>query len=421
MVAGPAPARPRPAGGAVFFSSTLLIYLGIGLASVGLDVGLLVGLHTGLGLDLAFSTTAAFAISLAFNFGLNRRFMSTGAAHLGRHALRYGLLVGVNYVITLGAVTAAAGVGVSYVVAKLAVVAASTVWNFLLYRYWVFAPRRGSLDRDGLPTSPGPEMGRRPPMIPEPARLLVVIPAYNEADSIGLVLNEVAVSLPEADTVVVDDASSDGTRARALAAGASVLTLPFNLGVGGAVRAGFRFAVRHGYTQVLQIDGDGQHDPREARLLLAGLNEADLVIGARFAGRGDYAVRGPRRWAMQLLSVALSRTARTRLSDTTSGFRANGPRAVQLFAQHYPAEYLGDTVETIVLAARAGLRIRQVPVQMRERAGGRPSQTPWRATWYLLRACLALGMASMRWPEMPIPEIASARQAPRPAANRKSA
>ncbi len=421
MVAARPPARARGAHPLAPVTSKLAAYLTIGLVSVGLDVALLVGLHSGLGLGLGLSTTLAYLVSLLVNFLLNRRSMSTGGAHIAQHALRYGLLVGLNYLITLGAVTAAPGVGVSYVVAKLVVVAASTVWNFLLYRHWVFASRSEPPESGREPGREAIEEVRRQPTASPAGRLLVVIPAYNESASIGQVLAEVAASLPDADTVVVDDASTDGTRTRALAAGATVLSLSFNLGVGGAVRTGFRYAVRHGYTQVLQLDADGQHDPREARLLLARLGDADLVIGARFAGRGDYAVRGPRRWAMRMLSSVLSRTARTRLTDTTSGFRANGPRAVQLFAQHYPAEYLGDTVETIVIGSRAGLKIEQVPVSMRERAGGRPSQTSWQASWYLLRACIALGVASMRWSEMPVPEVAPAPQVSRAAVRRDSA
>lgn len=228
-------------------------------------------------------------------------------------------------------------------------------------------------------------------------RVLVVVPAFNEEGSVGQVVAEINRCIPDADVLVVDDSSLDATRARALEQNAEVLTLPFNLGVGGAMRAGFRYAQRNGYQCVVQVDADGQHDPSEIQALVDALQDADLVIGARFAGRGSYDVRGPRRWAMKLLSVTLSRMAKTELSDTTSGFRASGPKAVALFALYYPAEYLGDTIESTVISARAGLRIRQMPVHMRIRAAGRPSQTPWRATLYLLRAVIALGFAGVRW------------------------
>jgi hypothetical protein len=162
------------------------------------------------------------------------------------------------------------------------------------------------------------------------------------------------------------------------------------------MRVGYRYADDRGYDCVLQVDGDGQHDPSQARQLLEALAGADLVIGARFAGTGDYDVRGPRRWSMRLLAVVLSRWTGVRLTDTTSGFRATGPRATRLFARHYAAEYLGDTVEAIVLASKAGLTIAQVPVGMRRRMTGRPSAHPLRATLYLGRVLLALVLAAVR-------------------------
>jgi glycosyltransferase involved in cell wall biosynthesis len=234
---------------------------------------------------------------------------------------------------------------------------------------------------------------------PDFSDLLVVVPAYNEEQSIALVIAEINSSVPEAGVLVVDDASIDRTRECALHAGAMVATHPFNLGVGGAMRTGFRFALREGYRRVVQVDGDGQHDPRQIHLLTEALDDADVVIGARFAGEGAYVVRGPRRWAMRTLSFALSRVAKAKLTDTTSGFRASNLRAIELFALHYPAEYLGDTVESIVISARAGLRIKQVPVSMRARAAGQPSQSAWRAMLYLMRACLALIFVGMRWRE----------------------
>lgn len=230
------------------------------------------------------------------------------------------------------------------------------------------------------------------------AKTLVVMPAFNEEESVRAVVLEVFEKLPGISCLVVDDGSSDASAEEALAAGALVSRLPFNLGVGGAMRVGFRYAIAHGFDNVVQIDADGQHDPAGVVALLARLDSADLVLGARFAGEGDYSVRGPRRWAMLLLSIFLSRAARTKLTDTTSGFRLSGPRAVRLFAEHYPAEYLGDTIESLVIAARAKCVIVQVPVAMRVRAGGRPSHHPVKAAAYLARAVLALVFALMRPP-----------------------
>ena len=223
-----------------------------------------------------------------------------------------------------------------------------------------------------------------------------MIPAFNEEESIAAVIHDVLAVSPRYDCLVVDDGSTDRTVLLARDAGALVLSLPFNLGVGGAMRAGFRFARSQGYRQVVQVDADGQHNPANLPELLAELQHADLVLGARFAGSGTYSVRGPRRWAMILLSTILSQVCRTRLTDTTSGFRASGPRAIALFAKHYPAEYLGDTIETLVIAARTGLVVRQLPVAMRERQGGTPSHNPAKAALYLSRAMLALGFALAR-------------------------
>jgi len=225
-----------------------------------------------------------------------------------------------------------------------------------------------------------------------------VLPAFNEEESVRKVVLEVFAKLPGVTCLVVNDGSRDATIAEAVCAGALVARLPFNLGVGGAMRVGFRYALDHGFDNVVQVDSDGQHDPAGVVALVAALDSADLVLGARFAGEGDYSVSGPRKWAMVLLSSFLSRTAHTRLTDTTSGFRASGPRAVRLFAEHYPAEYLGDTIESLVIAARAKCVIVQVPVAMRPRAGGVPSHHPIKAAAYLGRACLALVFALMRPP-----------------------
>jgi len=230
-------------------------------------------------------------------------------------------------------------------------------------------------------------------------RILAVIPAWNESGVIADTIAEVQQAQPLVDILVVDDGSGDGTAEVAIAAGALVARLPFNLGVGGAMRTGYRYALRAGYDVVVQIDADGQHDPRYLTDLVAGLRDSDVVVGARFAGQGDYRARGPRRWAMWLLAKVLTRLAGVRLTDVTSGFRAANRRAVAVFADHYPAEYLGDTVESLVIALRVGCRVSQIPVEMRPRTIGQASQSPLRATLYLARAVVALGLALVRrWP-----------------------
>jgi glycosyltransferase involved in cell wall biosynthesis len=227
-------------------------------------------------------------------------------------------------------------------------------------------------------------------------RVLVIIPAWNEAASIADVIAEIHDQLPAYDVLVVNDGSTDGTERVALAAGARVVSLPYNLGVGGAMRLGYRYADENDYDIALQIDADGQHDPRYVPQLVDALGEASLVIGARFAGEGDYQVRGPRRWAMTLLSRVLSRMAKTTLSDTTSGLRACDREIIRLFAHWYPVEYLGDTVETLVRVIRLGHPVAQVPVAMRPRAAGMPSNSPVKAMIYLGRAMITLLLAINR-------------------------
>lgn len=227
-------------------------------------------------------------------------------------------------------------------------------------------------------------------------RVLIVLPALNEENNVSAVVAKVKAAMPDAGVLVVDDGSTDNTSAVARSAGADVARLAVNLGVGGAMRTGYRYAKARGYNVVVQVDADGQHDPDELAALLAGLDDADLVIGSRFAGRGSYKASGPRRWAMIVLSIVFSKLAKTKLTDVTSGFKAAGPRAVALFAQNYPAEYLGDTVESLVMALRAGLKVKEIPVVMLERMSGQPSASPYKAAVYLSRAGLALLLALVR-------------------------
>ncbi len=190
-------------------------------------------------------------------------------------------------------------------------------------------------------------------------RVLVVVPALNEGTSVGGVVREVLHALPHAHVLVVDDGSTDNTARAGRVAGARVVQLPYNLGVGGAMRTGFRYAYRNDYDVVVQIDGDGQHDPAFLPQVVEALGTADVVVGARFAGVGDYQVQGPRSWAMAVLSRVVGRLVGAQLTDVTSGFRAANRRALRVFALHYPAEYLGDTVESLVIARRAGLPSRR--------------------------------------------------------------
>lgn len=221
------------------------------------------------------------------------------------------------------------------------------------------------------------------------AGLVVAVPALNEQNTVADVVAAVRAVVPDACVVVVDDGSTDQTGRLAQEAGAVVLTMPFNVGVGGAMRTAFLYAEQVGARAVVQVDADGQHDPRDIPRLVEELDDYSIVIGERFGDDG-YRVRGPRRWAMRFLATVVSRLVGTRLTDTTSGFRAADRRAIALFARHYPAEYLGDTVESLVLASRSGLAITGVPVTMRPRLHGEPSTGAVRSTMYLGRAVLAV-------------------------------
>jgi glycosyltransferase involved in cell wall biosynthesis len=200
------------------------------------------------------------------------------------------------------------------------------------------------------------------------------------------------------DVVVIDDGSSDGTAAAARAAGASVLVHPFNIGVGGAIRTGLRYAASAGYERVIQIDGDGQHLPTEAARLLARLDEtgADIVVGSRFAA--GYTVSPLRRLSMRALSRMVSSRLGVRVTDTTSGFRAFGPNAIDVFASAYPTAYLSDTVEALLIAADRGLRVAEIDVRMSPRLGGAPSSGRLRSLWHLQRVVLVVLLHRFRHP-----------------------
>ncbi|WP_394253287.1 glycosyltransferase family 2 protein [Arthrobacter pityocampae] len=234
-------------------------------------------------------------------------------------------------------------------------------------------------------------MGNRPP-----SGILIVMPAWNEEEAIGNTIRDIRRVEPGMDILVVDDGSRDDTARIAAEAGAVVLKLPFNLGVGGAMRTGFKYALRNGYSGVIQVDSDGQHMPEEIAKVVKGLETADISIGARFAGKGDYRAKGPRRWAMSLLAVVISRVAGTKLTDVTSGFRAVNQRGLHQYIEHFPAEYLGDTVDSLVVALKSGCTVTQVPVEMRPRQAGTPSQSPWKSAIYLARSGLVLCFALAR-------------------------
>ena len=200
---------------------------------------------------------------------------------------------------------------------------------------------------------------------------VAIVPAFNEARSVGTVVDDLLlIGLP---VIVIDDGSTDGTADVARAHGATVVALPTNLGVGGALRAGMRLALRRGFTQVVQCDADGQHPPEAVRALLDAQRSDphDLLVGSRFtahgAGRGEGVVR---RIAMALLAAFASRATGVRITDATSGLRAIRRPLLDQVAEHLPRHYLGDTFEVLLSAGRAGYRVAEHPVRMEERRFG---------------------------------------------------
>ena len=227
-------------------------------------------------------------------------------------------------------------------------------------------------------------------------RKAAIVPAYNEARSIAGVVAELQATEPEFEIVVVDDGSTDDTAAVARRAGAHVVQLPFNLGIGGAVQTGLEWARRRGCELAVQVDGDGQHDPREIEKLLEPIlaGRADVAVGTRFAGAGTYRPSVARRIGIGVFAGLVSLIVRQRVTDTTSGFRAMNARAIELFADEYPYDY--PEVEATVLIFRHRLRLVEVPVTMRQREAGRSSITLFRSLYYMGKVSLALFVGLLR-------------------------
>lgn len=227
-------------------------------------------------------------------------------------------------------------------------------------------------------------------------KILIIVPAYNEEKSLPEVVRDLRESVPQADVVVVNDGSKDATGRIARNLGVRVLDLPFNLGIGGAVQSGFLYALRNNYDIAVQFDGDGQHIGKEIAKLFKPLEDgvADIVVGSRFLVPGDYKAPVFRTVGIWIFSFVLSRIMGTAITDSTSGFRATNRRVIEFFARNYPDDY--PEAESLVLLHKAHFRIKEVPVFMKGRIGGKSSITPLRSVYYMTKVLMAVFIDLMK-------------------------
>ncbi|MEZ5066682.1 MAG: glycosyltransferase family 2 protein [bacterium] len=232
-------------------------------------------------------------------------------------------------------------------------------------------------------------------------RTLAIVPAFDEEGSVGGVVRDLR-ALGGVDVVVVNDGSRDETSRVAREAGAVVLDLPFNLGIGAAVQTGYQWARDHDYDVAVQVDGDGQHLASEIPRLLAPIaaGAADLVLGSRYVERTDYRASRSRRAGMLMFSALVSGATGRRFHDTTSGFRAASRPVIRYLARHYPQDY--PEVEALVLLSRAGFRVTEVACEFRERLAGQSTITPVRSAYYVVKVSLAILLGLLR--SVPAPE-----------------
>ncbi|GGD65769.1 glycosyltransferase family 2 protein [Paenibacillus nasutitermitis] len=227
-------------------------------------------------------------------------------------------------------------------------------------------------------------------------KLLVIIPAYNEAGGIAITVKLVKNALPNADILVVNDGSLDSTGAEAVKAGARVVNLVNNLGIGGAVQTGYRYAAAGGYDYAVQIDGDGQHNPEDCLALLTALrqNNADMVVGSRFLTGEGFQSSMARQAGIRLLAAIVSKLTGRKVTDPTSGYRLCSRRAILLFAKEYSTDY--PEVEALMTLNRYRFRFHEVPVRMSERQSGVSSISPLKSVYYMAKVILAVCMERTR-------------------------
>lgn len=227
-------------------------------------------------------------------------------------------------------------------------------------------------------------------------RILVIIPAYNEEVVIGAVIKKVKHTAPWVDIVVINDGSRDLTAQKALDEGVKVLTLPYNLGIGGAMQTGYIYARNNHYDIAVQVDGDGQHDPFYLEKLVNEVENGncDVVIGSRYIEETSYKSSRSRRLGMIFFSWLVMILTGWKIKDTTSGFRAVNRKVIEYFASCYPADY--PEVDVLVRLHKKGFKVSEASVEMLERQGGSSSITPIKSVYYMIKVSIALLISSMR-------------------------
>lgn len=221
-------------------------------------------------------------------------------------------------------------------------------------------------------------------------KCLIIIPAYNEAANIEKVINNIVQNYPQYDYVIINDGSTDKTEEVCANAGYQVLNLPINMGIGGAVQTGYRYAKKNNYDAAVQIDGDGQHDVAflEDMLKLLESGEADVVIGSRFVQKEGFQSSQIRRVGIRFLSILARILTGVQIRDITSGYRVVNRRFIEIYANDYPADY--PEPEAMIIAAVHGGRIKEYPVIMRERENGTSSITFKKSVYYMIKVTLAM-------------------------------
>lgn len=226
-------------------------------------------------------------------------------------------------------------------------------------------------------------------------KVLVIIPAYNESESIAAVIDKLKKDCPRADYIVVNDCSKDNTLQVLADNKASYVNLPLNLGIGGGVQTGYKYAYQNGYDIAIQIDGDGQHDTAYLEKVIKPIEdgEADIVIGSRFITKEGFQSSGMRRLGIKFLSTLIKICCGTKVYDVTSGFRAVNSEYIKIYSEEYPDDY--PEPEAIVKASCLGARISEVPVIMKERETGSSSITSWKSIYYMIKVSLAIIICRM--------------------------